>query len=48
MRVIRNYEVIKEIGKGAFGKVYLVTKDGSPEFDKCFFSYPAFLVILRF
>ena len=28
MRSIKEYEVIRQIGKGAFGKVFLVEKDG--------------------
>ena len=28
MRIIQNYEVVREIGRGAFGKVFLAKRDG--------------------
>ena len=28
MRIIQGYEVVREIGRGAFGKVFLAKRDG--------------------
>ena len=28
MRLIQNYEIVREIGRGAFGRVFLATNEG--------------------
>ena len=28
MRLIQNYEIVREIGRGAFGRVFLATHEG--------------------